>query len=62
MSYKPFRESDVDTEVFLSIQNLLNSPPPFIAGGNGSGWYSGMNVRDYDTIGRFFTMGVRFRM
>jgi hypothetical protein len=56
MSYKPFADSE-GTEVFLSITNLLNSPPPFIAGGNGSGYYSGQNVRDYDTIGRFFTMG-----
>jgi len=62
LSYKPFRESNVDTEVFLSIQNLLNSPPPFIAGSNGGGWYFGMGVRDYDTIGRFFNLGVRFRM
>ncbi len=62
LTYRPLPDASVDTEVFLSIQNLLNSPPPFIAGGNGSGWYSGMNVRDYDTIGRFFTMGVRFKM
>jgi outer membrane receptor protein involved in Fe transport len=62
MTYKPMPDASVDTELFLSIQNLLNSPPPFIAGGNGSGYYSGQNVRDYDTIGRFFTLGVRFKM
>ncbi len=62
MTWDPMPDAEMDSEVFLSIQNLLNSPPPFVAGGNGSGWYSGMNVRDYDTIGRFFTVGVRFKM
>jgi len=62
MNFRPMPDASVDTELFLSIQNLLNSPPPFIAGGNGGGWYSGMNVRDYDTIGRFFTAGIRFKM
>ncbi|MCC6914264.1 MAG: TonB-dependent receptor [Rhodospirillaceae bacterium] len=62
VTFKPMPDVSGDTELFLSIQNLLNSPPPFIAGGNGSGYYSGQNVRDYDTVGRFFTMGVRFRM
>jgi outer membrane receptor protein involved in Fe transport len=61
-AYKPFRDAGVDTEVFLTINNLLNQAPPFIAGGNSSGYYSGQNVRDYDTIGRFFTAGVRFKM
>jgi len=59
-SYKPFEDSE--TEVFLSITNLLNSSPPFIAGGNSGSYYSGQNVRDYDTIGRFFNLGIRFRM
>ncbi|MGE3335357.1 MAG: TonB-dependent receptor plug domain-containing protein [Rhodospirillaceae bacterium] len=62
VTFKPMPDVSRDTELFLSIQNLLNSPPPFVAGGNGSGYYSGQNVRDYDTIGRFFTMGVRFKM
>jgi len=62
ITFKPMPDVSGDTELFLSIQNLLDSPPPFIAGGNGSGYYSGQNVRDYDTVGRFFTMGVRFRM
>jgi iron complex outermembrane recepter protein len=61
MTYRPFTDS-ANTEVFLSITNLLNSAPPFIAGGNGGSYYSGQNVRDYDTIGRFFNVGIRFKM
>ncbi len=60
-NYRPIQDS-ANVELFLSVQNLLNSPPPFIAGGNGGSYYSGQNVRDYDTIGRFFTTGVRFKM
>lgn len=62
MTYRPMPDASVDSEVFLSISNLLNSPPPFIAGNNSGAYYSGQNVRDYDTIGRFFTVGVRFKM
>jgi iron complex outermembrane receptor protein len=50
------------TELFLSVQNFTNQAPPFVAGSNGSGYYSGMGVRDYDTVGRFFNFGVRFKM
>ncbi len=62
MTYKPMPDASVDTELFLSINNLLNSPPPFIAGNNSGSYYSGQNVRDYDTVGRFFTAGIRFKM
>lgn len=61
LTYRPIPDS-ADAEVFLSISNLLNSAPPFIAGNNSGSYYSGQNVRDYDTIGRFFTVGVRFKM
>jgi hypothetical protein len=62
LSYKPFKEMAGDAEVFLSIQNLFNAYPPFIAGGNSGSYYSGQNIRGYDVVGRFFTAGVRFKM
>ena len=34
----------------------------FIAGGNSGSYYSGQNIRGYDVVGRFFTIGVRFKM
>jgi outer membrane receptor protein involved in Fe transport len=62
LSYKPFHDAATDTEFFLSIQNLFNQAPPFIAGGNSGSYYSGQNIRSYDVVGRFFTAGVRFKM
>ncbi|MBX7199105.1 MAG: TonB-dependent receptor [Rhodospirillaceae bacterium] len=63
LSYKAIKtDAGGEGELFLSITNLFNQAPPFIAGGNGSGYYSGQNVRDYDTVGRYFTAGVRFKM
>ncbi len=61
-SYKVLKSDSGEVEAFLSINNLLNTAPPFIAGSNGSGYYSGQNVRDYETVGRYFTAGVRFKM
>ena len=62
LSYKPFTDAAANTEFFLSIQNLFNAYPPFIAGGNSGSYYSGQNIRGYDVVGRFFTAGVRFKM
>ncbi len=61
LSYKPF-EDNPGTEVFLTIQNVLNTDPPFIGGNTGSTYYSGQSNSRYDVLGRTFTAGVRFKM
>ena len=51
-----------DTEVFLTIQNLFNTAPPFIGGTVGSAYYTGQSNERYDRLGRQFMAGVRFKM
>jgi len=50
-------------EVFLNVQNLLNAAPP-VANAPGTstspGGFGGWAVTD-DAVGRYFTMGVRFK-
>jgi iron complex outermembrane receptor protein len=50
------------TEVFLTIQNLFNTAPPFIGGTVGSAYYTGQSNERYDRLGRQFMAGVRFKM
>jgi iron complex outermembrane receptor protein len=49
-------------EVFFVTENLLNQAPPDIAGGLSGGFYSGQANRGYyDSLGRMFRAGVRFK-
>ena len=61
VTYKPFAENK-DTEVFLTIQNIFNTDPPFVGGNTGSTYYSGQSNTRYDVLGRNFLAGVRFKM
>jgi len=61
LKYK-FLEGNDDTEVFLTIQNVLNAAPPFIGGNVGSTYYAGQANTQYDRLGRMFLAGVRFKM
>ena len=65
MNYK-FLETDDGQEAtaFLSISNLFNKDPPVVASGPGGFPYaaSAVNSTLYDTLGRFFRVGVRFQM
>jgi iron complex outermembrane recepter protein len=45
---------------FLNIQNLMDKRPPMVASTNY--WYMTVNPQMYDTIGRRFYAGIRFRM
>ena len=50
-------------EAFLTVENLMNQAPPFVAGTSGNGYYSGpANQSFYDRLGRYFHAGVRFKM
>ncbi len=61
VTYKPFAENK-DTEVFLTIQNIFNTDPPFVGGNTGSTYYAGQSNSRYDVLGRNFLAGVRFKM
>lgn len=65
VNYK-FLENDDGQEAtaFLSISNLLNKEPPVVASGPGGFPYAASSVNStlYDTLGRFFRVGVRFQM
>jgi iron complex outermembrane receptor protein len=65
VNYK-FLENDDGQEAtaFLSISNLFNKDPPVVASGPGGFPYaaSAVNSGLYDTLGRFFRVGVRFQM
>jgi outer membrane receptor protein involved in Fe transport len=60
VTYK-FMESDAGSaQVYLNVSNLMNTPPPMVASTNY--WYMTVNPQMYDTIGRRFYAGVRFKM
>lgn len=56
LNYKVMEDT---MELFFSVRNLLNSPPPRIGGGT-SAYFAGMDNDNYDRIGRMFRAGVRF--
>ncbi|MGE3334649.1 MAG: TonB-dependent receptor plug domain-containing protein [Rhodospirillaceae bacterium] len=61
LKYKFLPDND-ETEVFLTVQNVLNTDPPFIGGTVGSTYYAGQANTQYDRLGRVFLAGVRFKM
>ena len=63
MSYK-FGVAETDMEVFFNVKNVLNTEPAVVAPGPGGFTYEApaANATLYDTLGRVFRAGVRFRM
>lgn len=56
-----YRFGDKDAfEAFLTINNLFNKDPP-VAPGTNSANFIQTNYELYDTIGRYYTAGLRFR-
>lgn len=51
-----------DTEVFLNIQNVLNSDPVVFGAAPSAYFFPQTNPSLYDTLGRVFRAGVRFKM
>jgi iron complex outermembrane recepter protein len=61
ISYKILETEDgANVTGFLNIQNLMDKEPPMVASTNY--WYMTVNPQLYDTIGRKFYAGIRFRM
>ncbi|MGE4064294.1 MAG: TonB-dependent receptor plug domain-containing protein [Rhodospirillaceae bacterium] len=55
----PELASGTEIETFLSIQNIMNKDPAMVANNNHYGQASNPNL--YDTLGRQFRVGLRFR-
>jgi len=58
-SYKPFEENEI--ELFMTVENLLNTQPPIIGGARGSTHWNTMANTDFDRLGRQYRAGVRFQ-
>ncbi|MCA0200440.1 MAG: TonB-dependent receptor [Proteobacteria bacterium] len=63
MAYK-FGVSDVDMEAFFNVKNVFNKDPAVVAPGPGGFTYEApaANATLYDTLGRVFRAGLRFKM
>ena len=59
VSYKPFAGNQ--SNIFLAVDNVLNSPPPFVPGQVDIAYFTGQYTIGYDRIGRTFRGGVRLR-
>jgi iron complex outermembrane receptor protein len=61
LTYK-FMETDSggSMQAYLNIMNLMDKEPPLVA--SAAYWYMTVNPQMYDTIGRKFYAGIRFRM
>jgi outer membrane receptor protein involved in Fe transport len=57
-TYKPPIDANIQT--FLTIENVLDAPPPVIGGSLGAVHYNGMANKDYDIHGRQYRAGIRF--
>ncbi len=57
-------EDGRDIEMFLNVKNLMDKDPPIVPGGPGGVPYLGnlTNSALYDTLGRVFRAGLRFKM
>jgi outer membrane receptor protein involved in Fe transport len=63
LSYKIMIADQSNIELFATVDNLLNTSPPPIAGGTDTGFFFGQsNGNLYDRIGRTFHAGVRFKL
>jgi outer membrane receptor protein involved in Fe transport len=65
LSYKFLQgENGSNSELFLNIKNITNKDPVLVAGGPSGVPYDTVttNPSNYDTLGRVFRLGVRFKM
>jgi outer membrane receptor protein involved in Fe transport len=59
-----FKLDGADTQIYFNVKNVTNLDPPLVAGGPSGTTFttSGENATLYDTLGRLFRAGVRFKM
>ena len=64
LGYKFINEGPNSAEVFLNVRNLTNKDPVLVAGGPSGVPYDTVttNPSNYDSLGRVFRAGVRFKM
>lgn len=62
--YKFINEGVSNAEVYLNVRNITNKDPVIVAGGPTGVPYDQVttNPSNYDTLGRVFRLGVRFKM
>jgi outer membrane receptor protein involved in Fe transport len=61
LAYKFLDNGGSNAEVFLTINNLMNTNPPYITQ-SGNAYTPHTNAILYDAVGREFHLGVRFKM
>ena len=63
-SYKFMNDGASNAELFLNVKNITNKDPVRVAGGPSGVPYDTVttNASNYDTLGRVFRLGVRFKM
>ena len=63
LAYKFGEEGGASYQAYFTVNNLLNKSPPPVATINGLNYINnGVNANLYDTIGRMFHLGMRFKM
>ena len=64
LGYKFINDGASNAELFLNIRNITNRDPVLVAGGPGGVPYDTVttNSSNYDSLGRVFRAGIRFRM
>lgn len=62
-AYKVMRSEAAEVEVFMTIDNILDTDPPqFSSTLSQYGWTPNTNTALFDVLGRVFRAGVRFKM
>ena len=64
LTYKFMNEGSSTAEAFLNVKNITNKNPVLVAGGPTGVPYDTVttNPSNYDTLGRVFRAGIRFKM
>ena len=61
LAYRFMENGGSNAEVFLTVNNLMNTNPPYITQ-SGNAYQPHTNAVLYDAVGREFHLGIRFKM